>query len=64
MVVQPRTVADVCALYIKDLKEEVAVGVTNARHLKDYEPLAERYVKVYFGTRHIDSFKPNRLLKG
>jgi hypothetical protein len=57
LIVQPRTVIEICDLYLKQLKEEVEAGITNPRHIHDYAPLIDRYVKGYFGRRHIDQLK-------
>lgn len=43
-------VADV---YVRELKEDVALGVRNERHPKNYVPVVERYLKAYFGTKVI-----------
>ncbi|MBE0533318.1 MAG: hypothetical protein IH626_21055 [Rhodospirillales bacterium] len=57
MNVRTQTVPQVCSLYVKGLEEEITAGIRPARHLKDYKPTAERYIKGFFGTRHIDGIK-------
>ena len=55
LVLEPKTFAAVAELYCQTLRDEVALGVRNGRHLKDYLPVVERYLKPYFGNREIDS---------
>ena len=57
LVVHARTVSQICDLYINDLKEEIDAGIRNERHLRDYRPIADRYVKGFFGNRYIDNVR-------
>ncbi len=57
MALRTKTVPQVCALYLADLKTEVEAGDRPERQLRDYTAIIETYVKGYFGTRHVDSIK-------
>ena len=57
MVVHSRTMASICDLYAKELAEGVAAGVRTERHLRDYKAVADRYVRGFFGQKHIDNIK-------
>jgi integrase len=51
------TFAHACRLYEKSLLEEVELGFRNARHLRDYLPIVENYLRPYFGRRKIDEIR-------
>lgn len=57
LVVHSRSVSSICDLYIKDLTEAVQAGVKTERHLRDYKAIADRYVRAFFGQKHIDNVK-------
>jgi hypothetical protein len=44
-------VADRC---LEDLQREVDLGLRNPRHVRDYKPVVERYLKPFFGQMMID----------
>lgn len=56
-IVKPRSVAQVCDLYIKELEEDVLRGDRPERHLKDYQTLVDKYVRSYFEGRKIDTVR-------
>ena len=55
LAIEPRAFSAVADVYVRELQEEVDLGVRNERHLKDYIPVVDRYLKPYFGDRHIDT---------
>lgn len=57
LAIEPRAFSAVADIYVRELKEEVELGVRNERHLRDYVPITERYLKPFFGDRHIDTIK-------
>ncbi len=57
LVVHARTVSQIGDLYLQELREEIEAGIRNQRHLRDYRPIVERYVKGFFGNRFIDNVK-------
>ena len=57
LVIKPRSVAQVCDLYIKELEEDVLRGDRPKRHLKDYRTLVDKYVRAFFTGRKMDSIR-------
>ncbi len=55
LAMEPKAFAAVADVYVRELKEEIDLGVRNERHLKDYVPVVERYLKPHFGTKAIDT---------
>ncbi len=55
--VVPKAFKAVADLYVKELKGEVALGERKSRHIKDYVPIVERYLKTYFGNKPIDTIQ-------
>jgi hypothetical protein len=45
--------------WIKELRAEVRAGTRKERTVIDYEPVVERYLKPYFGSKPIDCIKPS-----
>lgn len=42
-------------MYVRELKEEIDLGVRSERHIKDYVPIVDRYLKPHFSNRDIDT---------
>ena len=57
LVVHARTVSQICDLYLTELLEEIDAGIRNARHIRDYKPVVERYIKGFFGNKYIDNVR-------
>ena len=57
LIIKPRSVDQVCDIYIKELEEEIQRGDRPARHLKDYKTLVEKYVRPYFRQRKMDAIR-------
>ena len=57
LAIEPRAFSAVADVYVRELKEEVELGVRSERHLKDYVPMVDRYLKPFFGDRHIDTIR-------
>ena len=55
LAIEPKAFSAVADVYVRELREEVDLGVRNERHLKDYVPVVKRYLKLYFGTKAIDT---------
>jgi hypothetical protein len=55
LAIEPKAFSAVADVYVQELKEEVDLGIRSDRHLRDYVPIVERYLKAYFGDRHMDS---------
>ncbi|MGF1456270.1 MAG: hypothetical protein ACFB6R_12955 [Alphaproteobacteria bacterium] len=61
LALNPKTFSAVCDLYIRELRDEVAAGSRSERHLRDYIPVVERYLRPYFGERQIDEIKSSHI---
>jgi len=57
MALVPKAFSAVASMYITELKSEIAIGERKPRNLKDYAPIVERYFKVFFGKRPIDTIQ-------
>lgn len=54
---QTVTFSEAADAWIKELRAEVRAGTRKERTVIDYEPVAERYLKPFFGTKPIDCIK-------
>lgn len=52
-----RTFGSVADLYLKELREEVALGFKNARNLKDYSAIVKTYLRPFYNRKYIDMIK-------
>jgi integrase len=50
----PKLFSLVADRYVEDLQREVDLGLRNPRHIRDYKPVVERYLKPFFGRMMID----------
>jgi hypothetical protein len=57
LTIKPRSVDQVCDIYIKELEEDIQRGDRPKRHLKDYKTLIEKYVRPYFRQRKVDAIR-------
>ncbi len=57
LIIKPRSVDQVCDIYIKELEDDVQRGDRPQRHLKDYKTLIEKYVRPYFRQRKMDAIR-------
>ena len=48
---------DAADAWLKELRAEVRAGARNERTVIDYEPVVERYLKPYFGSKAMDTIK-------
>ena len=44
LAIEPKAFRAVADVYVRELREEVDLGVRNERHLKDYVPVVKRYL--------------------
>ncbi len=55
--IQKHTFAYVAELYLDELEDDVRLQLRNPRHLKDYKPVAERFLITLFGRKTIAQIK-------
>ncbi|OEU71441.1 MAG: hypothetical protein BA874_11465 [Desulfuromonadales bacterium C00003068] len=49
-----KTVNQICDLYLKQMKKEVARGDRSQRNHDDYEIVVDKFIREYFGKKQID----------
>jgi integrase len=57
----PKLFSLVADRYLEDLQREVDLGLRNPRHVRDYKPVVERYLKPFFGRMMIDEINNTRI---
>ena len=57
LIIKPRSVDQVCDIYLKELEDDIQRGDRPKRHLKDYKTLVEKYVRPYFRQRKMDAIR-------